>query len=186
MELSLSNHMGHPGGVQSLNIKCINDLFMLPISYNGGNLEMTGKAGVGLKTNKIFFNIDNYHGKVYDVHSKAVSVFEKFSLTLNFRCNNKSCNFKYFICSSSLKCINNTYNQMSIQQPMFEIAPYDLYMESFVYNEMWIQNLWSDNITCIYSVEKYDDPPIEVPLIDWSGMNYNKIVNKIATLITFS
>lgn len=176
--------MGHAGGVDSLNIECINDNFIVNINYNGSQIYMKATAFVGLKNNRISFEFEDFI--IYgDVYNKAVSNFEKLNLHLALKCENKECASNYFICSDLLRC-GKRHLELDRVNSTFEIEPFKLYMESFVIDDIWIQNLWNENKTCIYSIEKYENDPIEIDLIDWSEMNYNKIISKIQTIVTFS
>jgi hypothetical protein len=187
LKLQLSNFMGHSGGVPSLSIPCVDDTFEVSINYSGKQINLEADGFLGVKTNKIFFKIRDKTTFFYnDPHGKSASNFEKLCLHMALKCNNEACTNNYFLCSSLLKCLPRGFEQSFVKQPSFEIAPFQLYMESFTVGDVWIQNLWSENITCLYSVENYDHEPIEIKLIDWSKMSIEKIKNKIKTLVILS
>jgi hypothetical protein len=187
LRLQLSNYMGHAGGVQSLTIPCVRDMFEVSINYSGKQINVEADGFLLLQTNKLFFKIrDEDIFVCQDPHKTSVENFEKLSLHLSLKCENLNCDHNYFICSSLLKCSNKHYEKMDIVRPVFEIMPFNLFMESFTMGDVWVQNLWDKSLTYLYSIEKYEDNPIEIPLIDWSKMNSDKIRNKIKTLVILS
>ena len=173
--------MGHPGGVASLDIPCKNNSFEISINYSGAQINIEADCLLGLDSNHIRFDIRDKSRGHYSPYTKSANNFEKLSLHMTLKCNNKECHHHYVICSKPLTCIPNKQ-----EHPVFEIAPFQLYMESFVIEGSWIQNLWIEDVTCIYSVKNHDDEPIEIPIIDWSKLDPNKIRNKVKTLVTFS
>jgi hypothetical protein len=151
----------------------------------GSQVHLEADGLLNLEDNNVKFNpkpVIEY--LMYDLQAVCCKNFEKLSLHLSLKCENKNCNNNYFIASSHIKCANKYIGQDN--KAYFNLAPIDLYMESFTVEDVWVQNLWSENITCLYSVENFDNPPIEVPLIDWNEVDELKIKNKIKTLIVLS
>lgn len=190
LEFLVSNFAGPP----YYDIKCVNDTFnisaKISASYSTANVRIELHSILQLLTSQIIFDlrgmIQVFSHKKEEIAEICKRNFENLHLHLALKCESKNCKHNYVICSSPLKCLNVPMYAGMLTHPIFNIAPLTVYMESFVINDSWVQNLWQDETTNIYSVENENNDPIEIPIIDWKDMDLDKIQSKLKTLLTFS
>lgn len=174
MIFNLSNWMGHCGDVPSLTFKEIDNNFYIKISNYKGPI-----ASLNISNNQIIIFNKDINPNIYK--SEFIYYFSKLYLHLSLKCCNVECLYNYILCSSILEI-----EPSKIINTGIDILPFQLYMESFTFENYWIQNLWKEQTTCIYLLDDEKSIPIELPITDWSQYDLSEINNKITTFLMFS
>jgi len=175
MIFNLSNWMGHCGDIPSLNFKEIDNNFYIKISTSPANSNVR----LNIETNQLLIFNGYINPNIY--RSEFIYYFNKLYMHLSLKCSNVECLYNYILCSSILEI-----EPSKIINTAIDILPFQLYMESFTFENYWIQNLWKENTTCVYLLDDEKSIPIELPIIDWSQYNISEINNKITTFLMFS
>lgn len=95
-------------------------------------------------------------------------------------CTNKKCKSEYYL--MSLLQLDRTPKV----QGGLTIRPIDLLLEGFRTGNYTVMTDYELKHTKIYSARKTEADPIVLPMMDFSNMSKDRIINRVKTLVTFS
>lgn len=96
-------------------------------------------------------------------------------------CDNKECGMGYHLCSEAFK-----FTKVPGVKATWSISPFKLFLESFKTQTLIVQNDWIEKITRIYTLKNEEADPIKCPLVDFEGMDKDRLLNRVQLLVTFS
>lgn len=136
------------------------------------------KCSLHCNTNVLSFEINEQVDDLVPVKN----FFEKLCPHLELYCSNKKCASKYdYYLSTDIFKFTETKRKNK-----FKLLPFHFYMEGFTLNNFWIQNDWIRKDLNIYKKNDPDADPIQLHALKFNGLNEEKIIKKIMTLISFS
>lgn len=172
----VSNFTTMSGGIPSIKSNYKNDNFEFVIDYNSSTINVSCEVIIDCQRNGVKFHNNNCW--LIDPQKKAISAFEMMDLHLENYCPNRQCKHKYFVSSDILR--------IEEKSEACSLKPIKLYCESFSVGKIIVLNDYTDGTTNIFSNKKRSASPIEVAMLDFSGLNREKILNKVKTLVNFS
>lgn len=182
LEVILTNLIGYKNnGASIISSYLDGDHFKFKLPNNNSSAAITN-GKINIKTNLLTFdipcNITNLENELLFLKN----YFSKLYPHLEIYCPNKkcSCKYSYYLCSDTFKFDTKIYNNS------FVINKISLFMESFRYNNFWIQNNFFNKKTNIFMKNNPDANPVEVDFIDFTNIHKNKFLNKIKSIILFS
>lgn len=174
-------------GMPSVMSNYDGNTFSFHINYNTALMSIDCGASLDCETNKIDFS------EITPTNpSKVREAFDFMKLHIELCCTNKLCKNKdsklrYYVSSDALELSN--FHVSHIYNPNVEssiIKPIKLYMECFKLGGLIIQNDYHKSVTNIYSINRSGASPIQMPILDFTAFDKEKLFNKILTYVNFS
>ncbi len=127
------------------------------------------------------------HDTVFDSKFSwlIISTFENLGPHMELYCSKKNCKMKYCLFSTFFKC-SADITDITSDERVYKIKPFELLMESFSTPRLWVQNDWVGNQTSIYSNSNLTADPIKTEMLDIEALGKEKVLTRIKTLVTFS
>ena len=148
-------------------------IFKLQPTYKYSKIGNKFECKLDMKSSVLSYDINFDAARVQDI-------FSDLSPHIETLCQHPYCRRKYNYYISSEVLPSRVDNNKVI------ISPFLLYMQSFTFNNFWIQNNWISKELCIYHREKIDIAPLRYRVTNFENMSSKKIINKIKTLVSFS
>lgn len=172
----VSNFTTMSGGIPSIKSSYDSHNFDFRIDYNSSTTSVSCKVIIDCRDNTVkFINNDCW---LIDPQKKDISAFEMMDLHFENYCANKECKHKYYISTDVLR--------IEEKSGSCNLKPIKLYCESFSVGKIIVFNDYANGVTNIFSHKKRSASPIEVAMLDFSGLDREKILNKVKTLVNFS
>lgn len=184
LKIILTNFIGlKKGGFPLLNCKLQENLFKFYIRYDDNDFEDPPVEGsIDATTNIITFKLDYNVG--YDVNyttKLALESFRKISPHLESYCSNRQCkkDYRYYL-STDIFLFD------TLPSKQIKIRPFNLYMEAFNINNLWVQNDWTNDCLNIFNKDNTALTPLKYSYVNLQKLDKERIINKIMMMATFS
>lgn len=166
--------------------KLVDDNFCFNIKNTNSTYSFDADISLDINTNIINFELNspcNLENPLQD-HLAVKNYFDILYLHLELYCPSRKCNMQYYLCTNLL----SSQSQLEVvgKKSSVKLKPNILFMEAFIVNKSWVQNLWENHELNIYSTDNIDSAPIKAPFMDLSVMNKERVINRIRTIVTFS
>lgn len=147
-----------------------------------GEIDITSNEMIidPFSRNKISEKDPQYHLFKYTEEYLAQYTFEEQAPHITIYCPSKKCKFQYNLDSDVIKCARDP------KKENWYIKPFLLFQETFILNNLWIQNDWIHSQTNIFSISISNSEPIKNPLLDFKSIDKDKLINRIKMLVIFS
>jgi hypothetical protein len=172
----VSNFTTMSGGIPSIKSNYDKNNFDFKIDYNSSTTNVNCEVIIDCQDNVVKF-IEK-ECQLIDPQKKDILAFEMMDLHFENYCTNKECKHKYYISSDILR-IDKNLTECTLK-------PIKLYCESFSVGKITVFNDYHNRVTNIFSNRKRSADKIEVAILDFSGLDRQKILNKVKTLVNFS
>ena len=141
------------------------------------------KADVSIDIDKNVLQFSDYtNGEMPSIDEYLVrQTFEDFQPYIELHCSSKKCGLKYHICSGSIRL-----TKLPETNGAWTINPLRFLSENVILKKYVITNHSHAKVSRIYSRSNPDAGAIETPLIDFSTMDKERLINRIQTIVTFS
>lgn len=133
---------------------------------------------IDIKTNTLVFGKSGVSDTPAIDAAMVRAAFSEMRPHIQLYCSNRKCIYQYTVASDIIR-----YSQ---KNPGWGIDPLDLYYESFVTGNLWVQNNYINQKVCIFSRVNVDAEPITSKLLDFQDMGKNRVLNRVRTLVVFS
>lgn len=165
----------------------------IDLSTHGFNFQKTTLKNNQFKFNVKSNNIYSLKGyiniinntltlKINKLHNNSlINLFKLLAPHIELYCSSNPCKskYKYYAASNSLQLHYIKHNT-------FQIVNTQFYMESFILNNLWIQNDWINKSLNIINLNKQNYTPLKFNNIDLHSINKITLFNKILMMTTFS
>ena len=189
---TVTNFIGTDGNGSAIICANLEDgKFSFPFQHVGSSYQLESNIVIYPDKNTLEFSfISSTSSIVPNAHLFPMSLTDEYVIRQNIDnikpyielvCINEKCNMGYHLCSSSFKL-----TKVGIAKSIWHIEPLKLFLESFKTKTLIVQNDWIEKVTRIYTLKNEEADPIKCQLIDFEGMDKDRLLNRIQLLITFS
>jgi len=159
--------------------------FTFQIKHTTSSYDMKANGMIDTRTNALIFtvipNSTDFDNLTLDIDRYvAKSAFDDLKPHFDLFCNNQSCPNRYYLSSSILQAEDVSLTKVWI------ISPLKLYLEGFETPNEVVQNDWLREETNIYSIIKDADPVKFQPIIDFTSMSKEALLNRVLTIKNWS
>jgi hypothetical protein len=157
--------------------------FQFHMKHTTPGFELEANVEIDIRTNLVKFDLLNKEDRSTEILDCFLvqETFENLGPHIELYCPSRSCGLNYCISSDNFRC-DSVPNEPSV----WKIRSVRLYMESFVVDNLWVQNDWIFNSTNIYLRDNANTEPLRTKIMNLEGMGRDKIITRIKTLVTFS
>jgi len=168
-------------GIPTIKSYLKDSKFQFNISHT--TAEFTANANVVIDVNSNILRFSNYtDGLAPTIDEYTVrQIFEDYGPHIELYCPSMKCGLMYYLSGDWLKI-----SKIPDNPGAWAIAPFHLLLEGAKVRNYIIHNYWNTQTTRIYSVKHEESRPIEIPMIDFSTMDKERLINRVLTLVTFS
>jgi len=178
LNVSLTSFNLGPFQIPLFYAKLKDNQFNFTLNQTTKMFSLSAKINLNINS-KITFTIPDYTEDFDYVLIKTCFADHKPHLELY--CSNKICKMRYVLSSDLLHC-SNYFDELNYDT----IKPFNVYMESFIVDKMWIQNDWINSTTNIYVKNNMEIEPLKTKILDLNKMNKEKVINRIRNIVTFT
>lgn len=183
MRAELSNFIGvRRKGLPLFNSPVEHGKFNFHIKHTTSSYDISADGIIDIESSVLMFFLpidDESPTPNLDQHV-AKQAFDDLKPYVDLFCPNKKCKYQYHLSSYILDIkrhpVLNVWN----------ISPIKLFLEGFHTGNLNVQNDWRKEETDIYSLLNEDAEPIKVPIMDFEEMGKEKLLTRIATIVTFT
>ena len=170
----LTNFSGiRKNGLPVLNIQIKNKIIKFNFNQTTALYDIKANCVINTENNEISFTtIDSFNDYVNRTTELA---FESIYPHIELYCPNKKCKYGYYLSSAPF----------SILYPK-TLYPTRIYMEVFQTDYNFIENDWTREELCIYSLDNEYAIPIKSSMIDFNLSKPEQILNRVSMLINFN
>ena len=148
--------------------------FIFDLKYTSAFVNVDTKITIDTVTNNVI-TTDIYG---VDVERSLVTL-ESIAPHVELQCPNKKCKMNYYLCSSSIKFLND--------KGVYKMCYFSLAYECFNVSKFLIRNDYGNKSTDIFSsIGDFNHKPIMLPMIDFKAIDSDKLINKLLTMVIFS
>jgi hypothetical protein len=177
LKCRLTNFIGLSNDLPIINAHAKCELISFDINHVTPHWQVKADATIDIRTNALTFVLAK--GDTPSIDSATVrSTFSEMLPHIQLYCSTRKCRYQYTVASDIIH-----YDQIDTG---WIIKPLDLYYESFVVDNLWVQNDYTKHKMNIYSRIRVDAEPITSKLLDLQAMGKHRVLNRVKTLVVFS
>jgi hypothetical protein len=180
LRIVLTNFVGlRDDGVPVIKSYLKDNKFQFTINHTTASFDIKADVAIDVETNVISFaNFTN--GELPAIDEYLVKqTFEDYRPHIELYCSNAQCGLIYHLSSDWLRSTRSTTGT-------WNIIPFHLLLEGARVKSYIIHNYHNHSTTTIYSLRNTESGPLEVPRIDFSTMDKERLINRVQTLVIFS
>ena len=178
-------------GIPMLNAPVKDSKIVFNVSNTTAAYSLDAEGKLDIRTNALVFDLSLFRAfpSPYTLASdepegepRAREVFLGLKPHMQLYCASKACGREYAI-SSGVFTLQRLHGDRAFA---WTVNRFRVWMETFVLDNLWVQNDWIRGTTNIYSRSNPNADAITVPLIDFESMTSTKLLTRVKTLVTFS
>jgi hypothetical protein len=178
LKCRLTNFIGLSNDLPIINAHPDGDVISFDINHITPSYQIKADVTLDIKTNILTFMLKS-ESETPGLDAAVVrSAFSEMRPHIQLYCSSRKCRYQYTVASDIIRYM--------VAKSGWVIAPLDLYYESFVTGNLWVQNDYTKQKVNIYSRFRVDAEPITNKLMDFQAMGKEKVLNRIKTLVVFS
>lgn len=182
MRVHLTNFVGITDtGLAIINSHLKEGRFEFKIEHTTPSFKINAGVFIDVSNNTLIF--DNFtNGELPSIDEHVVKqTFEDYRPHVELYCPSKKCGLNYHLAGQPLRL-----KKVHPVAGMWTIQPFALYVEGVRVKNYVVHNDWHNKRTSIYSRNNEEARPIQVPLVDFTTMDKQKLITRIQTIVTFS
>lgn len=182
MRVILTNYVGlTTSGIPIIKAYLKGNQFEFAIDHTTPEFRITADVIINAEKNVLLF--DNYtNGELSAIDEYLVrQTFEDYRPHIELYCSNQKCGLSYHMLGQWMRL-----TKIPSVKGAWSIQPFGLMLEGIRIRNHVVHNDWDNKTTSIYSRNNEDAEPLQFPMVDFSAMDKERLINRIQTLITFS